>query len=159
MIKRSKSSPTKPNKSLERQTVVIGRRRVPLKKMLHNQEIRVAAKNLEDFRLHFKEEEILYGAKIRLEFDTFNDELFAITERLETDQEYADRQEILRQAAEAKAERDRKRAEAQARKEERERALEAKRAEAERLKNLEDLKVIVKQMKLTDKEIVDILAA
>ena len=47
--------------TLQRQSVELGKKRVPLKKLLHGKEIRAAAKALEDFRLIFNEQEILCG--------------------------------------------------------------------------------------------------
>lgn len=95
-------------KQLERKNVEIGRKRIPLRKLLHGKEIREAAKALEDFRLGLNEQELLYGAKLIVQMDTYG-EAQLIARRLETDNEYADRLEKARVAAEQKAERERKR--------------------------------------------------
>lgn len=87
-----------------RKTVEIGSKRIPLRKLLHGKEIREAAKAIEDFRLHFKEEEILMGAKLHLKWGDYN-EAHLVATRLETDQEFSDRLEKQRLAEEAKQER------------------------------------------------------
>ena len=94
------------DKKNERKTVEVGRKRVPLKKLLHGKEIRVAAKALEDFRLQLVEQEFLLGAKITLHFDSYGD-LTAVAKRPETDNEMFKRLEKARLVAEAKAERER----------------------------------------------------
>lgn len=107
-------------KALERKMVEIGKKRVPLRKLIHGKEIREASKAIEDFRLNFNEEEFMLGAKLVLKWETGGDAyLYAL--RLETDNEYSKRLEAHRIAEEQKAERARKR----------------KLAEAERLKRLE----------------------
>ena len=95
-------------KKLDRKTVEVGRKRVPLRKLFHNKEIRVAAKALEDFRLHLIEQEFLLGAKITLQMDTYG-ECIAVAKRLESDNEYDQRMEKLRLADEAKKVREAKR--------------------------------------------------
>ena len=95
-------------KTNQRKTVEVGRKRVPLRKLLHGKEIRVAAKALEDFRLHLIEQEFLLGATITIQMDTYG-EAIAVAKRPETDNEYAKRMEKARLAAEAKAEREKKR--------------------------------------------------
>lgn len=93
---------------LSRKSVELGRKRIPLRKLLHGKEIREAAKSLEDFRLNFNEEEILLGAKLTIKMDTYG-EAILYAHRPETDKEYEDRLEKERLAAEAKADREKKR--------------------------------------------------
>ena len=92
-------------KTRERKTVEIGRRRIPFKKLFHGKEIREAAKNLEDFRLHFNEQEILYGAKLTIDMSSYYDEATLIAARPETDKEYEERIAKAERAAELKAKR------------------------------------------------------
>ena len=107
-------------KTRERKTVEIGRRRIPFKKLFHGKEIREAAKNLEDFRLHFNEQEILYGAKLTIEMSSYYDEATLVAARPETDKEYEERIAKAEKAAELKAKR------------------AAEKKEAERLKAIEE---------------------
>ena len=102
-------------KTNQRKTVEVARKRIPLRKLLHNKEIRVAAKNLEDFRLQLIEQEFLLGATITVQIDTYG-EVIAVAKRHETDNEYAKRMEKARLAEEAKKERERKRKIAEAEK-------------------------------------------
>lgn len=93
-------------KVTDRKLVEIGKKRVPLRKLIHGKEIRDAAKALEDFRLNFNEQEILLGAKLILKYEPGGDAiLYAL--RPETDKEYNDRLEKARKALEAKMERER----------------------------------------------------
>lgn len=93
-------------KVTDRKLVEIGKKRVPLRKLIHGKEIREAARALEDFRLNFNEEEILLGAKLILKYEPGGDAmLYAM--RPETDKEYNDRLEKARKALEAKKERER----------------------------------------------------
>jgi hypothetical protein len=93
-------------KTRERKTVELGRKRIPFKKLFDGKEIREAAKALEDFRLHFNEQEILYGAKLTVRMGTYYDnEASLIAARPETDKEYDDRIEKAERAAELKAKR------------------------------------------------------
>jgi len=107
-------------KTRERKTVEIGRRRIPFKKLFHGKEIREAAKNLEDFRLHFNEQEILYGAKLTIDMSGYYDEATLVAARPETDKEYEERVAKAERAAELKIKR------------------EAEKKEAARLKAIED---------------------
>ena len=102
-------------RTANRKTVEVGRKRIPLKKLLHGKEIRAAAAALEEFRLHLNEAEFLYGAKITIQMGEYG-ECTAVAKRLETDKEYADRLEKARLAAEAKVEREKKRKLAEAEK-------------------------------------------
>ncbi len=99
----------------DRKTVEIGRKRIPLRTLLHGKEFREAAQSLEQFRMKMNEKEFLYGAKLYIDWDNYS-EVDIVARRLETDKEYADRLERARIAAEQKALREQKRAaEAQAR--------------------------------------------
>jgi hypothetical protein len=97
-----------PKNKQERKTVEIGRKRIPLRTLLHGKEIRDAAKSLEDFRKKLNEQEFLHGAKLYVDWDNYN-EVDIVARRLETDKEYADRLERARVAAEQKALREQKR--------------------------------------------------
>ena len=108
------------SKKLQRKTIEIDRKRVPLRSLLHGKEIREAAQALEKFRLKMNDKEILYGAKLYIDWGDYNT-VDIVARRPETDQEYADRLERARLAEEAKKERERKRqlaAEMKARQEE-----------------------------------------
>ncbi len=108
------------SKKLERKTVEIDRKRIPLRTLIHGKEIRDAAQSLEKFRMKLNEKEFLYGAKLYVDWHDYGT-VDIVARRMETDQEYADRLERARLAAEAKKERERKRqlaAEAKARAEE-----------------------------------------
>jgi hypothetical protein len=98
-----------PKNKQDRKTVEIGRKRIPLRTLLHGKEIRAAAKSLEDFRMKLNEQEFLHGAKLYVVWDNYN-EVDIVARRLETDKEYADRLERARVAAEQKALREQKRA-------------------------------------------------
>lgn len=97
--------------TLVRKDIDLGKKRIPLKKLFHGKEIRVAAKALEDFRLHFNEQEILYGAKLTVCVDPYG-EVYLTAKRPESDNEYKDRLEKARAAKELSEERARKRKEA-----------------------------------------------
>lgn len=100
-------------KKMERKTVEIDRKRVPLRSLLHGKEIREAARALEDFRMKLNEKEFLYGAKLYVDWRDYGS-VDIVARRLETDQEYSDRLERARIAAEQKAERERRRKEQEA---------------------------------------------
>ncbi len=91
----------------ERKLVEIDRKRIPLRSLLHGKEIRDAAKALESFRMKLNEKEFLYGAKLYVDWHDYNT-ADIVARRLETDQEYADRLERIRIAAEQKAEREKR---------------------------------------------------
>lgn len=133
----------------EKKTIEIDRRRIPLKKLLHNKEIREAAKALEDFRLGLNEQEFLYGAKIYVVMAEFG-EAHAVARRLETDKEFMDRMERARIAAELKRERERKRA-LQA--EERARNEEFRRRAAA----VETIRKMARESGMSTKDLVDLL--
>lgn len=95
-------------KTLQRKQVEIGKKRIPLRKLLHGKEIRAGAKALEDFRLQLNEQEMLFGAKLTIKMEPYG-EAVLIASRLETDNEYEKRLEAHRIAEEQKAERARKR--------------------------------------------------
>jgi hypothetical protein len=92
----------------DRKLVEIGRKRIPLRTLLHGKEIRDAAKSLEGFRMKLNEQEFLYGAKLYVDWDNYN-EVDIVARRPETDKEYSDRLERARIAAEQKALREQKR--------------------------------------------------
>jgi hypothetical protein len=124
-----------------RKLVEVGRKRVPLRKLLHGKEIRDAATALEEYRLHLNEAEFLYGAKITLTMDTYG-ECIAVAKRPETDSEYNARLEKARLAEEAKREREIKRAaEAEIK--------AAKKAETQRKQAIETLKTMMKHNNVT----------
>ena len=125
-------------KTNERKTVEIGKKRIPLRKLLHGKEIRAAAKALEDFRLVYNEEEILYGAKLTIKMDSYG-EAHLYAHRPESDNEMEKRIEQVRLAAEAKAEREKKRKLVEAERE--------KKRQADRKKNIADR---VKEMALSN---------
>lgn len=122
------------SKKLEKKTIEIGSKRIPLRQLLHGKEIREAAKALEDFRMKLNEQEFLYGAKITVKWDNYGD-VYAVARRLETDKEFADRIEKARLAAEAKKEREAKR-KLQAEVRAREEAANQKKRTAEYIKKL-----------------------
>lgn len=99
-----------PKNKNDRKTVEIDRKRIPLRSLLHGKEIRDAARTLEEFRMKLNEQEFLYGAKLYVDWKDYGS-VDIVARRMETDQEYADRLERARLAAEAKAERERKRKE------------------------------------------------
>ena len=98
------------SKKIERKTVEIDRKRIPLRSLLHGKEIRDAAKSLEDFRMKLNEKEFLYGAKLYVDWKDYGS-VDIVARRPETDQEYADRLERQRLLEEQKRERERKRKE------------------------------------------------
>ena len=131
--------------SNDRKLVEIGSKRIPLRKLLDGKEIRAAAKALEDFRLTFNEEEILYGAKLTVKVATYG-EATLYAHRPETDKEYADRLERLRIAAEKKKEAEKKRKEQE--------ALRAAKLESEKKqKALESIIQIAKVNGLNESEV------
>ncbi len=136
-------------KKFERKTVEIGTKRIPLRKLIHGKEIREAAKALEDFRLVFNEQELLYGAKLTVKMDTYG-EAVLVAKRFETDNEMNKRLEAARIAAEQKAERDRKRKIMEAER--------AKKREAERKQNVvTHIKEMAKSNNLTIDELFESL--
>lgn len=107
----------------ERILVTIGRKRVPIKRILHGRELREAMAEFELFRQQFNEQEFLLGGRVYLQWS--DGECWAECRRPETDREYAARQQWLAEQAALKAERKRVR-ELRAH----ERALKAQAAEA-----------------------------
>jgi pyruvate/2-oxoglutarate dehydrogenase complex dihydrolipoamide acyltransferase (E2) component len=91
----------------DRKTVEIGRKRIPLRSLLHGKEIRDAAKSIEEFRMKMNEQEFLYGAKLYIDWKDYGT-ADIVARRLETDKEYEDRLERARIAAEQKRERERR---------------------------------------------------
>ena len=98
------------SKKIERKTVEIDRKRIPLRSLLHGKEIRDAAQSLEDFRMKLNEKEFLYGAKLYVDWKDYGS-VDIVARRPETDQEYSDRLERQRLLEEQKRERERKRKE------------------------------------------------
>jgi len=111
---RPKKNPTEPKK------IKLKEQRIPMVKILNGKEIREAAKALEDFRLKFKEEEILYGAKLVIKYDAWDSDFNLIAERLETADEVSARLEKERLAIEAKKRREAERKAAEAKRREQE---------------------------------------
>lgn len=133
-----------------RKMIEVGRKRIPMKKLLHGKEIREAAAALEDYRLHLNEAEFLYGAKITIMMGEYG-EATAVAKRLETDSELAARIEKARVAAEAKKERERKRKLAEAEKAKRD-------AETRKIRTAEHIKQLIKANGLSNEELVDFLS-
>jgi hypothetical protein len=134
-------------KKITRKTVELANKRIPLRKLLHGKDIRTAAKALEDFRLHFNEHEIMQGAKLTIKMDTYG-EAVLYAHRLESDNEYAERLEKARIAAEERAEREKKRKLMEAER--------AKKREADRKKNVAER---IKEMALSNGVSMDELTA
>lgn len=127
----------------------IARERVPLRKLLHNSEIREAAKNLENFRLMLNEHEILYGCKLVLKVSDYG-ECHIVAVREESDAEYNSRVERARVLAE-------QRAAARQRREIRE---QQRRIEADKLARSQTLESLKQQMAasgLTVDDLIEIL--
>ena len=134
----------------ERKTIEIGRKRIPLRSLIHGKEIRDAAKSIENFRMKMNEQEFLYGAKLYVDWKDYGT-ADIVARRPETDQEYADRLERARIAEEQKRERERKRKE----------ALEAKKAaeEANRKERAAELiKKLAKENGLSSKDLIEAFA-
>jgi hypothetical protein len=91
---------------LEAKKIKIKEQRIPLVKLLNGKDLRTAAKALEDFRMKFREEEILFGAALTVKYDTWNRDFHVVAERLETSEETLARVEKERLAAEAKKKRE-----------------------------------------------------
>lgn len=135
--------------TLKRKQIELKSERVPLKKLLNGYEIREAAKNLENFRLKLNEQEILYGAKIKLKVADYG-ETYMVAVREETDEEYAKRVERARVLAE-------QRVQAKLRRD----ALQAQRQrEAEKLARSEAVQNLKQQMRaagLSVSDLIDVL--
>jgi hypothetical protein len=102
---------------LEAKKVKIKEQRIPMIKLLKDKDLRTAAKNLEDFRLKFREEEILYGATLTVKYDNWTHEFKVVAERFETTEETLARVEKERLAAEAKKRREAEKKAAEAKRE------------------------------------------
>jgi len=138
-------------KKLERKKVEMGKKRIPLRKLLHGKDIRTAAKALEDFRLVYNDQEMLYGATLTIKMDTYG-EAVLYAHRLETDNEMNKRLDAARIAAEEKAERERKRKLQEAER--------AKKLAAERKQNVaQRIKEMVLSNGLSIEEITEIIKA
>lgn len=134
---------------LYRKNVEIGRKRIPLRKLLHGKTIRDAAKALEEFRLTFNEEEILLGATLTVKHSGY-DEFTLVAHRPETDKEYNDRLEKERLAEE-------KRREAAQRKKERDEAKRRFEEENKKLKAIELIRELASKNGFTEEEITKLL--
>ena len=136
-------------KKLTRKSVELAKKRIPLRKLLHGKDIRSAAKALEDFRLVFNEQEMLFGATLTVKMDAYG-EAVLYAHRPETDNEYEKRLEAARIAAEQKAERERKRklmAEEKAKRDN----------EMRKVRTAEHIKEMAKANGLSVNELVDLL--
>lgn len=135
--------------TLKRRQIELKSERVPLRKLLNGLEIREAAKNLENFRLKLNEQEILYGAKIKLKVADYG-ECYMVAVREESDQEYAARVEKARILAE-------QRRQAKIRREQQQ---EQRRREAEKLARSDMIRNLKQQMRaagLSVSDLVDVL--
>lgn len=134
---------------LTRRMIELDKKRIPLRKLLHGKEIRTAAKALEEFRLHFNEQEILLGAKLTIKWENY-DTVYLVASRLETDNEFAERMERARIVQEQKLERERKRKEQE--------AIRARLKEQETKKSaLETIRKLAWANNLSDEEIASLL--
>jgi len=136
-------------KSAERKLVELGRKRIPLRKLIHSKEIRDAAKALEDCRLLFKEEEFFQRARLTLKWEPGGD-CYLLAHREETDNEYADRLEKQRQVKEAREARERARREHEA---ELKRKVEAQR----RLQTIRTLQELIQKNQISKEELEQLL--
>lgn len=132
----------------ERKTIEIKSLRIPMMKLLHNKDIRTAAKNLEDFRLKMKEEEILLGATLTIKRDQWDEDYHLIATRPETDQELNNRLEKERRAAEAKKRREAEKRAAEAKR-------EAERQAAEQRKAMEMIHDLARKHGIHPRDLVD----
>ena len=142
-------------KNPERKLVEIGRKRVPLKKLIHGKEIREAMTEFENFRRLFNEQEFFYGAKVWLEVTDY-DRIDAVCKRPETDKEYDARMEEIRAKEQLKREREERRLIKEA---ERKRRLEeeaARAAEEQRKRDLEAMKAMARKLGLSAKELAEL---
>jgi hypothetical protein len=136
-------------KATERKTIEIARKRIPLRALMHGKEIRDAAAAVEKFRMKLNEQEFLYGAKITIDWKSYNT-VDAVARRPETDNEYSERLERLRIAAELKKKR------------EQQRKLDAEKRKAEeeirkRARTAETIRKMAKENGLSTDELIDIL--
>lgn len=145
-----RKQPKKPDPT-DRLLVEIGKKRVPLKTLIHGKEIREAMAGLEKFRQQFNEEEFLLGAKVYISYNEL--ECWAIIKRPETDREYAARQSYLQEQQQLKAERARIKQLKEYEAEQKRKAEEQQRAAEEAARELERAREIVEKYgyKLVDK--------
>ena len=142
-------------KNVERKLVEIGRKRVPLKKLLHGKEIREGMAELEKFRQQFNEQEFFYGARVYLEVADY-DRIDAVCKRPETDKEYDARMEEIRAKEQLKREREERRKIKEA---ERQRQLEiaaVQAAELQRQRDLAAMKAMARKLGLSAKELAEL---
>jgi hypothetical protein len=138
------------SKKLERKTIEISRKKIPLRSLMHGKEIRDAAAAVEQFRMKLNEQEFLYGAKITIDWEDYGS-VYAVARRPETDNEYADRLERARIAEELKKERELKR----------KLAAEQKAREAEfrkRASAVETIRKMAKENGLSPDQLIDLLS-
>jgi hypothetical protein len=143
---RIKKNPLEPKK------VKIKEQRIPMVKLLKDKDLRTAAKNLEDFRLKFREEEILYGATLVVKYDNWDHTFKVVAERFETTEEVTARVEKERLAAEAKKKREAERKAKEA-------ADKANREKVRMNKVLEELKIYARNSGIPIDVLVDSLKA
>lgn len=137
---------------LNRKQVEIAKKRFPLYKIL-NGEISDVLASIKSFRAQFAEAEVLYKAKVYLTYS--QGEALATVRRLETDYEYNQRIARERKLEEEKAERKRiKEQRAQLRAEKAREALAAE-VERKRLSDIQAIKALAKELRLTASDVFD----
>ncbi len=136
----------------ERKLIEVAKKRVPMKKIFHNKEIRDGMAELEKFRQQFNEQEFFYGAKVYLEVGNYG-ETTAVVKRLETDKEYNARLDEERKKAEEKLARAEARRVREEHKRKKAEEAEARRIEEQRLKEVEYVKTMARKLGITAKEL------
>lgn len=139
-------------KNVERKLVEIGRRRFPMKKLIHGKEIREAMEEMERFRQQFNEQEFFYGARVYLEVADY-DRIDAVCKRLETDKEYDARMEEIRAKEQLKREREQRRLAKEAERRRQLEAAAAQAAELQRQRDLQAVKDLARKLGLSSKEL------
>lgn len=137
--------------NLNRKYVEIAKKRVPLTRIL-NGEISDVIAAIKAFRTQFAEQEILYKAKVHLNYG--QGEAIASVRRLETDNEYNKRVAEERKEEEAKAERKRIREEKNQIRAEKRAALVAAAAEEKRLADIALVKKMARDLGLSTKDLI-----
>lgn len=135
----------------DRLLVEIGKKRMPLKTLIHGKEIREAMAGLEKFRQQFNEQEFLLGAKVYISYNEL--ECWAVIKRPETDREYVARQSYLQEQQRLKTERARQKQLREYEREQQRIAEEQRRAAEEAARELERAREIIEKYgyKLVDK--------
>ena len=131
----------------ERGEVEMAKRRIPLTRILNGREFNDMLEEMKKFRAQFAEEEFLYKAKVYIQYS--HGGATAIVRRPETDKEYNDRLEILRQNEFERLERKRIREEKAAIRAEAKRLEAESYAEQTRLLEIENLKVTARKLGLS----------